>query len=239
MTSGRAARVPQWLERRRYRYLREHDLGFDDVREHLKTGDIILFHKSGRSGLLDALEMDLVSPLFYRETEFRHCGLIVRDGGKLAVLECADRFHSGHEIASYPWGGTGIREVPLEPLLEKYACDNGESHFGVRFIPEPIPTDVVLKAVEEIGPVGYLKAWRTISLYLSSLVLPRGVVRRIADRHAGEMMCSEFVHAVLSRCGALRDYTSKIFTPYIIENGEHFSRHDAAGYSDIVRFAFR
>ena len=84
--------------------------------------------------------------------------------------------------------------------------------------------------------MSYLKATRFASIYLSSLFLPQRVFRRLVEMHATQMMCSEFVHAVLARCGALRDSTSKIFAPYIIENADHFKRHDKVGYSEIVRF---
>ena len=58
----------------------------------------------------------------------------------------------------------------------------------------------------------------------------------LPGRYANQMMCSEFVHYVLARCGALRDYQSKLFAPYIIENHSLFARYDIGGYSDIVRF---
>lgn len=238
MTAGRASGVPQWLQRRRLRYRAPHDFALDDIRDDLKTGDIILFHKSSRNGLLDTLEMDFLAPLFYRETEFRHCGIVVRDEDSLSVIECADELHSGHHIARYPWGGTGIREVPLEPLLQTYARDNESAHFGVRFIPQEIPADALMAAVGDIGPVSYLRATRSATIYLSQFLLPERLFQKLVAVHASQMMCSEFVHAVLARCGALRDFTSKVFAPYIIENTDKFRDHDAVGYSDIVRFAY-
>ncbi len=208
-----------------------------DVRDELKTGDIILFHKASRNGILDTLEMDVIAPLFFRETEFRHCGIVVRRDDSLAVLECADQFHSGHQIASYPWGKSGIREVELEPLLARYAEDNADAHFGVRFIPNEIPLEKMMEAIHQIGPVSYLKPYRFAWIYFSSFVMPGRFFNRLVDIHATQMMCSEFVHATLARCGALGAYTSKVFAPYIIENPEHFEQHDKVGYSDIVRFA--
>jgi hypothetical protein len=96
-----------------------------------------------------------------------------------------------------------------------------------------------MSRVKEIGPVVYLRARKSISLYLSSFFLPVRVHRRIMERYSGEMMCSEFVHNVLAACGALRDYPSKLFAPYVIENPTLFRRHDLAGYSDVVRFVWR
>jgi hypothetical protein len=207
-----------------------------DVRRDLKTGDIILFHKTSRSGILDTLELDFLAPLFFPENEFRHSGIVVRRGNALSVVECTEEFHSGHMHAVYPTGGRGIREVPLEPLLDAYTRDNGDPHFGVRLIRSEIPHDEVMTSVKEIGPVSYLKARRSAALFLSSFLLPPSALNRLSDVFAGEMMCSEFVHRVLARCGALREYPSKIFAPYIIENSHLFERLDLAGYSGIVRF---
>lgn len=225
-----------WIERRRLRYKRHQTVSLQAVRSELKTGDIILFHKTSRSGILDTLELDFLAPLFFPENEFRHSGIVVRRGDALSVVECTEEFHSGHAHAIYPTGGRGIREVPLEPLLDAYTRDNGDPHFGVRLIRTEIPSDLVMSTVKEIGPVSYLKASRSAALFLSSLLAPSSVRDRLIERFSSEMMCSEFVHRVLARCGALREYPSKIFAPYIIENADLFERHDLAGYSGIVRF---
>ena len=227
----------RWIERRRFRYKRHPVVPLNDVRGALKTGDIILFHKTARAGLLDTLELDLLAPLFFDENEFRHSGIVVRRGEELFVVECTEKQHSGAAHASYPTGGPGIREVPLEPLLAAYTADNGDPHFGVRFIPAALDERALMSRVHEIGPVIYLRARRSISIYLSSLLLPDRVVRKLMKRYSGEMMCSEFVHSVLAACGALREYPSKLFAPYIIENQRLFERYDLTGYSDIVRFS--
>jgi hypothetical protein len=238
MTDGRLAMSerPSWLMRRRLRYKRQPIVPLDEVRDLLKTGDIILFHKTARTGLFDTLELDFVAPLFFERNEFRHSGIVVRRDGGLFVIECTEELHSGHVHARYPTGGKGIREVPLELLLQEYTHDNGDPHFGVRFIGRELSAEALMEIVQEIGPVSYLNASRSVPIYLSKYVLPSGAVQRIIDRYANQMMCSEFVHFVLAKCGALRAYPSKLFAPYILENPNLFQRHDIAGYSDIVRF---
>src|SRR5512138_2993705 len=131
--------IAAWVERRRLRYKRHRTSMLSDIRNRLKTGDIILFHKTTRSGVLDTIEMDVLAPLFFSENEFRHSGVVVRRDDDLFVVECTDEDHSGYDHARYPTGAKGIREVPLEPLLEAYTRDNGEPHFGVRLIPREIP----------------------------------------------------------------------------------------------------
>lgn len=236
MKSREARQTAGWLERRRFRYKTHQTVLLDEVRGSLKTGDIILFHKTARTGILDTLELDFVTPFFFPSNEFRHSGIVVRRGDSLSVVECTEEFHSGHMHARYPSGGKGIREVPLEALLESYTRDNGAPHFGVRMIQNEIDADALMAIVREFGPVSYLKASRSISIYVARFFLPSSLHSRLMQRYKNEMMCSEFVHCVLAKCGALRAYPSKIFAPYVIENPDLFARHDLAGYSDVVRF---
>ncbi len=227
-----------WIERRRLRYKTHPTVPFSDVRDRFRTGDIILFHKTARTGLLDSLELDFISPIFFRATEFRHSGIIVRTGDAIMVLECADETHSGHDVAAYPTGGRGIRLVPLEALLHAYSRDNGSPHYGVRSISQEIPAIRVLDVVAEYGPIGYLKMQRSIPLFFTKFVLPNPVRRSVLEAFRHEMMCSEFVHSVLNRCGALADYPSKLVAPYSLEDDRFLRRIERISFSDIVRFTF-
>ena len=237
-SKDRDASKGSWLDRRRLRYKIHPTVPFEDVRSALKTGDIILFHKTTRNGLLDILELDILAPLFFDQNEFRHSGIIVRRGDDLFVMECTEERHSGYAHAVYPTGGKGIREVPLLPLLEEYTRDNGEAHFGIRAIASEIPLESLVEIVREVGPVGYMKGHRSVTIFLSQYVLPGPVLRKVVDRNAHLMMCSEFVHRVLSRHGALRNFPSKLFAPYIIENPALFSSHEVVPFSEIVRFTY-
>src|SRR5215212_5391654 len=136
-------RATGWIDRRRFRYKKHQTVLLEDVRGDLKTGDIILFHKTARAGILDTLELDFVAPLFFPTNEFRHSGIVVRRGAALFVVECTEEHHSGYPHARYPAGGKGIREVPLEILLDAYTRDNGDPHFGVRFIRNEIDPELL------------------------------------------------------------------------------------------------
>ncbi|HKY98676.1 MAG TPA: hypothetical protein VJL35_12525 [Gemmatimonadaceae bacterium] len=225
-----------WLARRRLRYKTHRTLQLTDVRANLRTGDIILFHKTARSGILDTFELDFLAPLFFRTNEFRHCGIVLRRGDDVSVVECTQPQHTGREHAAYPTGGPAIREVPLEPLLESYTRDNGVPHFAVRHVPVEISGDELMRIVTAIGPVVYLEGTRSIPLYAASLLMPSSIVARMIARYSNEMMCSEFVHRVLAECGVLRAAPSKIFPPYIIEGSSSFAEYDLVGYSDLIRF---
>jgi len=227
-----------WLRRRQLRYKRHRIVEFDDIRAGARTGDILLFHKTSRNGLVDALEQDVVSPLLFSENEFRHSGIIVRKDGGLFVMECADRFHSGHGEATYLTKGNGIRIVPLETLLGAYSRDNGDPHFGIRHISEEISLDAIESTLEQYGPIDYLRMHRSAFVFLSCAVLPKRLQPGVLEKYRSEMMCSEFVHSLLSRCGVLRDYPSKLFAPYTIENSAAFREFEIVKYSEVVRFRY-
>ena len=220
------------------RYKRHPTVAFADVRDRMKTGDIILFHKTARSGFIDSLELDFVSPLFFRANEFRHSGIIVRHGDEVMVLECAEESHSGYSLASYPTGGTGIRAVSLEALLAAYTRDNGDPHFGVRFISSEIPASRVYEVLDGYGPVRYLRMQRSIPLFLTKFFLPGRIRASLLDAFRQEMMCSEFVHSILNRCGALADYPSKLLAPYSIEDDAFFRKLERVPFSGVIRFTF-
>jgi hypothetical protein len=236
-TAGVAA--TRWIRRRQRRYKNAPIVGFDEIRDDLKTGDIILFHKTTRNGFLDALELDVLSPLVFGRNEFRHSGIILRQNDELFVIECADRFHSGHSVATYLTAGNGIRRVPLEPLLHAYNVDNGgEPHFGIKHIAQPIDPGAIDSTLGSYGRIDYLAMHRSAWAFLSNAFLPQSTHQRIIAGYRQEMMCSEFVHSLLNRCGALKDYNSKVFMPYYIENAEVFSALEIVKFSEIVRFAY-
>ena len=231
-------RLARWIEARKLRYKRHEIIDFGNVCADAKTGDILLFHKTNRSGLLDTLELDIVSPLLFDENEFRHSGIIVRENGELFVVECADEFHSGHDDARYLTAGNGIRMVPLETLLDAYNRDNGDPHFGIRHISREISVERVYASIEEYGAIDYLKVHKSAGVFLSHALLPESLHSKVADAFRNEMMCSEFVHSLLNRCGVLKDYPSKVFAPYYLEDPVRFKQLEIVSYSDIVRFRY-
>jgi hypothetical protein len=228
----------RWIDRRRLRYKKHPIVPYAEVRNRLRTGDIILFHKTSRSGFIDTLELDFVSPVFFRDNEFRHSGIVVRTGSDVHVLECAEERHSGYSHAEYPTGGKGIRLVPLEPLLDAYTRDNGDPHYGLRFIANEIPQQRIFEVLKGYGPISYLPMQRSLPLFLTRYVLPQRIRKPLLDAYRSQMMCSEFVHTMLHRCGALGDYPSKLFAPYLIEDDVFFRRLSIVPFSDIVRFTW-
>lgn len=227
-----------WLSKRKLRYKNQRIVTFEEIRDRARTGDIILFHKTTRKGVMETLEVDVLSPMVFDKTEFRHCGIVVRQDDGLHVMECADELHSGHADATYLTEGTGIRMVPIDALLKAYNRDNGDPHFGIKHISQEIPREKITAFVREYSRVNYLKIHKIIAVLLSHLVLPKKLHDRIAKRFENEMMCSEFVHNFLNRSGVLRDFPSKLFMPYYIENDSHFKQLEIVKYSDIVRFRY-
>jgi hypothetical protein len=211
---------------------------YEEIKQRARTGDIILFHKTRRTGLIDSLELDIVSPLFYKRNEFRHCGIVLRDESGLYVLECADERHSGYSVATYVTAGNGVRVVELEPLMREYARDNGDPHFAILHIEEEIPRERFREVLAGYQPVNYLKMHRTAAVVLAHALLPPAWAQRVFARYEGDMMCSEFLHDFLHRCGVLAEYPSKAFVTYAIENDAPFRSLQRVKYSTMVRFDY-
>ena len=174
--------LARWIDKRKLRYKGQEILDFESVCADAKTGDILLFHKTNRSGLLDTLELDVLSPMLFDENEFRHSGIILRENDELFVVECADEFHSGHSDARYLTAGNGIRMVPLETLLEAYNRDNGDPHFGIRHISREIPVQQVYSSLEQYGAIDYLKVHKSAGVFLSHALLPESLHLRSCGR---------------------------------------------------------
>jgi len=229
--------VPR-LKKRQLRYKRHRIVDFAEIRAAARTGDILLFHKTTRSGFLDALELDVVAPMLFDQNEFRHSGIVVRKDGELFVMECADQLHSGHDEATYLTPGNGIRIVAMETLLQAYNRDNGDPYFGIKHIADEISVDRVYAALAQFGRIDYLKMYGSAYVFLSCAVLPKKMHPRVLDKYRNEMMCSEFVHSLLNRCGVLKNYPSKLFAPYTIEDTAAFREFEIVKYSDVVRFRY-
>jgi len=227
-----------WIRRRRLRYKRNEIVAFEVARRAAKSGDIILFHKTNRSGVLDVLELDFLSPLVFGKTEFRHAGIVLEENGELFVIECADRFHSGFDSATYLTAGNGIRQVPLEALLAAYQRDNGDPHLGFRHVSKAVDPAAIRSVIASYGSIDYLPMPVTVRLLFTYWLLPRSQFEQRAAAHSSRMMCTEFVHNLLHQCGALREYPSKVFMPYYIENAKHFAPLEAVPFSPIVRFRY-
>lgn len=228
-----------WIRRRQRRYQRYQLADFNEIRAKAKTGDIILFHKTSRTGLVDMLELDVLSPVLFGQTEFRHCGIVLKKDEELFVLECADEFHSGHSKAKYLTEGKGVRLIALETALCEYAKDNGNAHFGIKYIAHEIPLLMLDAALKHYAAINYLKTHKTAQVLFSHAFFPRALHQRIVNAYKNEMMCSEFVHSVLNKCQVLKDYPSKLFVPYYIANSAVFQKLEIVKYSDVVRFAYR
>jgi hypothetical protein len=226
------------IRRRRKRYKGGEFRRFEQIRDSVRTGDIILFHKTRRTGFIDSLELDVISPLLFGRNEFRHCGIILQEGGEIFVLECADAKHSGFNVAKYVTRGNGLRLVEIRDLLREYTRDNGDPHFGVLHIAEPVPNERFRDVLASYDHVDYLATRRTALVLFADAILPSPWSRNLTARFSGQMMCSEFLHHFLHQCGVLAPYHSKTFVTYLIENKVVFRALQRIPYSEIVRFEF-
>ena len=101
-----------------------------------------------------------------------------------------------------------------------------------------IAPDTIHSVIASYRSIDYLPMTVTVRLLVAHWLLPGSRFEQRAAAHSHRMMCTEFVHDLLHRCGALRAYPSKVFMPYYIENARRFSAVEAVPFSPIVRFRY-
>ncbi|QGR53978.1 hypothetical protein [Moumouvirus maliensis] len=217
----------------------ELEYNYTDIRKYLKTGDIILFSCKKHENILD--ELQYFSRTTLLGSEYGHVGLIMRENDKIYVVECTDNNHTGDNYAwrknNYKKGG--LRIINLDVLLKEYY----KSHlgaYGIRFISEPIPNDIFLDKIKKYYDMPFESKFTLFALAFVDICISHDISSELSNILAdkNKLMCSEFTHDILYRCGILKPYPSKIFWPYLIDNELFDSLHDSK-YSKLYKFNFK
>ncbi|AGC01986.1 hypothetical protein H012_gp474 [Acanthamoeba polyphaga moumouvirus] len=217
----------------------EIEYNYKDIRKYLKTGDIILFSCKKHENFLD--ELQYFSRTTLLGSEYGHVGLIMRENDKIYVVECTDNNHTGDYYAwrqnNYKKGG--LRIIDLDILLKEYY----KSHmgaYGIRFISEPIPNHIFLDKIKKYYNMTFESKLTLFTLAFIDICISHDLSSELADFFAdkNKLMCSEFTHDILHRCGILKSYPSKIFWPHLIDNKLFDSLHNSK-YSELYKFNFK
>jgi hypothetical protein len=209
---------------------------YDDIKKNLKTGDIILFscNQSDVSrNIVYYLRTELVG------SPYGHCGLIYRDNDGIWVLECVMEGHSGDEYATHLNDRRmgGVRFIELDILLKEYYKDN-KSYFAIMFAADEIPNSHVMDNIEYYRDKTFESKIKLFFLGGADVCVSNRFCRGLHSLMEDEdkIMCSCFVHNILYRCGALKEYPSKLFWPHLL-NREDFRDLQNVKYSRPYKFA--
>lgn len=199
---------------------------YNEIKEHLKTGDIILFSCKSHGSMADKGAYLLRTK--FLGSEYGHVGLIVRTDNDIYLIECTDKKHTGEKHAHLlnKSGKGGIRIIQFDKLIEEYYQENA-AVFAVMSISKRLPNDLILnqfykydhyifedkKILFTLAAVDIVSSPDTANNLLQSM-------RTKNNERNEKMMCSEFVYDILYRCGVVHYYSPKIFWPHHFTNGK-------------------
>lgn len=202
-----------------------------NIRHKLKTGDIILFSSKENGSVFDKIKYWSRTKLL--GTEYGHVGLILKNPktGELFLLECTDYMHTADDEAIHlnNYNRGSVRIINLDTLIDKY-YQQQMGIFSVKFIEKEIPYNLIMNKLREYKDVIFEDKWKLVFLATTDLLISHDFAKKLtsspnsstdiikhfrSNNRYRKMMCAEFVHEILYRCGALKAYPSKLFWPHI------------------------
>ena len=186
-----------------------------DIRDKLRSGDILLFSCRRTQSLYKKLEYYFRTSFI--GSEYGHVGLVLKNGDKLYLVECCLGDNCAEEDARFlnNYKKGGVRIISLDKLIEEYSRET-DATFAIKFISKEIPWTTVTQVLKVYKNITFQnKSWLyflgTLDVAVSHPLTVH--LSNLADKN--KMMCSEFVHDFLYRCGVLDEYPSRIFWPHL------------------------
>lgn len=221
------------------KYKDDYIYNYLDIKNKLKSGDIILFSCKNNKSFYNSIEYYLRTELI--GSEYGHVGIIIRNKDKLFILECVSNNHCAKEYALYlnNLKKGGIRIVELETLLKEYLKEN-DAIFAIKFISNEIPNNIILKNIEKYIDKTFEDKYKLYIMGFMDVCISHNLSEKINIfcGNNNKSMCSEFVHNFLYECNVLKKYQSKLFWPHLITNDELFSFLEIIKYSKPFKFKF-
>ena len=209
-----------------YRARRKSDrplISMEKAREHMKTGDLILF--SGRYIHADAPIRMIKRALFLSATyvyraldacEWGHVGVVYKhpESGELYLLHCEMKGGDSDLFAGEPV--QGVQVTPLEPKLQNY---KGYSMW--RPLNRPIDNDKVHEFLLSTYSMGYRVPSDIWIRFVDRLTGAKNRFNPPADKEVsrqGGMLCSEWVGLLLEHCGVFDSASSPYKGYYLMSD---------------------
>jgi hypothetical protein len=208
---------------------------YEDIKNNLKTGDIILFSGQYYSGLCDEIKYLLRTKL--PGSIYGHAGMVFKTDKTYLIEVCSTQQPAIEQsIFMNNKKKGGIRLIELDIIIDAYhkECDG---LFGVKYIDKEIPTE---RVIDVLNNKDYRDMVFPERSYLAKLAFLDFVIsREIAKIYSGydqkNMYCTEFLYSLLYHCGAVKLYPSKFFWPHLFTS-KKFKDLCIAKFSDPVKF---
>lgn len=212
---------------------------YQDVKEKMKTGDIILFSCKKNNSIYRKIGYYVRTELI--GCEYGHVGIIVKHNNKLYVLECVSDEHCADIYGKYlnDSGEGGIRLINLETLLEQYNVDY-DGLYAIKFISKEIPVKTIFKELKNYKITKFQDKKKIFLLGLIDICISHDLSIKLisSDNENKILCCSGFVHHFLNSCGVLKDYPSDLFWPHLFLYDEICKPLENISYSKPYRFKY-
>ena len=197
-------------------------VNYDDIRDNLKTGDIVLFSGMGRIS-------DLIK--FFSGSKWSHIGLVVKsDDIDMVLLWESTSLNSVNDIES----GTAKNGVQLVALSERIAKYDGE--ISVRHFQSEITQDM-RNALKQFRKESKNKPYEKSRLELAFSLIDVGWFTN-NEEDFSSMFCSELVAEALEKMGIMNgDLPANEFIPKDFFKGGRFEHYLLPGmeYGDEIQ----
>lgn len=190
---------------------------YSDIRQRLKTGDIIMFGSATFPSYLSELGYLIRTKLF--GTEYSHVGIVVRQDENLFMLEIASSWYLAKEYATYfNKHKEGMRLIDLDTVLNIY-YDDCQGNMAVRFISKEISNDKLIKVMLKYKDYRFQDPKITFLLAFIDICISHDLAIKVS-KHFDEKktICTEFMYNILRDCDVLKNYPAKLFWPIIIDS---------------------
>lgn len=225
---------------------------YQNVKDMLKTGDIILFESMENGSSYGNFKHFMISSVL--GIKFKHSGIVLRYGNELYLLECCRYKQAGYKYATYINKNNnlvecenhnkgenkncekpgGVRIIKLDDIIREYTNEY-RGKFCVKFINQAIPNGLILKEFEKYTDVKFGSMQK---------VLFRGILNILLSINPNDtefhdsMICSEFTHKMLLDCDVIKNnISSNVFWPFYYYNGI-FDRLAIIKYSNPICFSY-
>ena len=210
---------------------------YEDIKDKLTTGDIILFSREIYDSVLDKILYDTRTKLL--NSIYGHAGIILKINNVLYIIECCGYYQTGYAHANHLNNQKmgGVRIINLDTILKDY-YKNYKGICAVKFISREIPNSVIMQNIIKYQNMIFEKGKNVCFLAVADLLISHKFAENISKKFSDKrMFCTEFLHSLLCDCGVLKKYPSKLFWPHCITQ-KIFDDLEIIKYSKPYKFTF-
>lgn len=206
---------------------------YDNIKNKFRTGDLIMFSCAVNSGILH----DTAS-FFYKKmnrSNYGHTGMVIKINDILYIVEFCSQDHVGSNYAVHlnESGKGGVRLMKLDDCIREY-YEKYNGTFAAKYLSYSLDPNYVLLLLEQYKDYTFRNRSEIAQIGLLSLIYDKENIKYDSTK----MVCTEFIHSILNKCGVLKNYPSHLFFPHHIYD-KKYNYLQNIKYSDAQLFIYK